>query len=563
MELFARESITSRLINRRVKLAKRMHDRAILEGYCRSNRPICRSEDDSLIYRVMPPRRKWRTLTIEERKYVSDSLATNKKRLKKTIEFDEKLQEKPQYYSELDSLIHEIQERGLNLSTKIGPPLIIPKKKDPKFVKKELRPICVYGLVDNIILQEVNSFLTKIFDPLFLNCSYAFRSKSSNGRIPSHHDTITKILEYQKKHKNEKIYVAECDLQKFFDTINHKIIKKEFYSALSLVGHRIPNHLLPYVEHVFFEYLESFDFQTNIKQLNDDKLFMLSNNCVDGQFKWIDVPLLVKRYGDYSNQKLGIPQGGALSGLMANLVLNSVDKEVYDDDNDFLYMRYCDDMIMMHTSMEKLQSKFEAYQLAVKKQLLFLHEPCQITSYSKEYYNQKSKNPYIWGSESNGQVPWISFVGYQIGFNGEVRVRKTSIDKEKAKQETVARSALRHIRNNTAGIRSRRKICYSLYNRFVGMSVGRVKLRNYQTLQDRSMCWANGFKKLTPNMYSYAQMRTLDRSRRKWYRFFCKGLDKEIASRNNRKKDKRGSREKPIQYWGKPFSYYGWLENKK
>ena len=118
-DLFNKESITKRLINRRVNLAKKNHDRAILEGYCKTKKSICRSNDDITIYSVMPPRNRWRTLTEKERNTVTDSSKTNRKRIIKTIELDSKLSICPDYLEKLRLLVDEIRMKGRDLTSSI------------------------------------------------------------------------------------------------------------------------------------------------------------------------------------------------------------------------------------------------------------------------------------------------------------------------------------------------------------------------------------------------------------------------------------------------------------
>ncbi|MBK8362805.1 MAG: hypothetical protein IPL24_03750 [Bacteroidetes bacterium] len=51
---------------------------------------------------------------------------------------------------------------------------------------------------------------------------------------------------------------------------------------------------------------------------------------------------------------MGIPQGGALSGLIANLVLDFADRKMQSlNDSKLLYVRFCDDMIIIHPSKKK------------------------------------------------------------------------------------------------------------------------------------------------------------------------------------------------------------------
>ena len=72
----------------------------------------------------------------------------------------------------------------------------------------------------------------------------AFRPKRMfHGKIVTtfHHDAIALISEYLSKHKNRQIYVAECDMQKFYDTVDHEIVSQEFLNLLSIVKTNNPS----------------------------------------------------------------------------------------------------------------------------------------------------------------------------------------------------------------------------------------------------------------------------------------------------------------------------------
>ncbi|MBK7506182.1 MAG: hypothetical protein IPI52_14345 [Bacteroidetes bacterium] len=93
--------------------------------------------------------------------------------------------------------------------------------------KNECRPICLFNLKDRIILSITNKYLTRLFDDHFEDCSYAFRSKKNREGtvILNHHDCIKEILDFRKRNLEKPLWVAECDMEKFYDTVNHKIAK--------------------------------------------------------------------------------------------------------------------------------------------------------------------------------------------------------------------------------------------------------------------------------------------------------------------------------------------------
>ncbi len=572
---FSKNAIRKLLIGRRVSLSKKYHDYHILDNYVKkeSSKRTLLKDEDSKIYEMMPKRRDW--ISLGKRRYIKkgtlkipkDSVKKNTDRLMITIKKDENLEgQHPLYLKKQNKFILSIQKKIINKCIHIDPPKVIPLKKK----EGEARPLCLFDLESNIFLQEANAFLIKTYDCLFKDCSFAFRGRRGKV-VPNHHDTIGKILEYREKHKNENIYVTECDLKKFFDTINHKIIEEKFETLLNNDCVKIDPFWKNRIRKIFLEYLKCYDFQKSVLKYNPQKGYFASKGCDGCQFKWIDKKDLLKTYGEkYKEEKIGVPQGGALSGFIANLVLDEIDTAMEKrKDSDLLYIRYCDDMIMLHTNKDKLADALDEYKRIIEKNKLFIHEPKPINNYGKKFYDVKSKLPYKWGdckSKQKNTVPWISFVGYQIGFNGEVRVRKASIDKEIEKQKKVVKDSLRIIKNdiNDGGeIISKNKIIRSVILRLQGMSVGHVNV--YLQENNPSLCWTNGFKALNNNPFSMTQMRCLDRNRCRQIKKFCYEIEriKSPSSEEFVDKESENVSKEEIVYSGKPFSYYYWLENKK
>lgn len=559
-DFFTNEKLISQLISFRAKKAKSNHDLHISQSYLKTRKEI---KDSETIYDIMPPRRRWVNLGQEYRKngkfFLDNSVKVNKKRLELTIERDgKKIFNKPIYYKNLQEYLRKQKLRVFFYKKlKICEPKVIPIPKN----STTLRPLCSYNFEDNLILKEVNSYLTKKFDILFFDCSFAFRSKNKDDHVPTHHDTIVKIKEYLQKHKDEQIYVAECDLQRFFDTINHQVIKNSYEKAISDKRVSIPNRTKKRISKIIDEYLMSYNFIDNVKSLENAPSF--NNKYGNKTFGWIKEKELIALYGEkYKEEKLGIPQGGPLSGLFANLVQNQVDEAIITlNDPDLLYLRYCDDMIMLHIDENKLAKAYNLYQEKIKENKLFIHSPININTkwYSRKVYDVKSKSPYKWGNASLRQIPWISFVGYQIHYSGEIRVRKASIKKEQTKQYKLVNKTIADIKKY--GIKkSKEEIKDSVNKRLIGMSVGRIFLSD--TKNNSSLCWSYGFSELTKNKYSLYEMKLLDRSRKKAYGDFCKFLNTLPKEEKNDVdcSDKKVTRQ--IIYYGKPYSYYNWLDNK-
>ncbi|MFK5282957.1 hypothetical protein ACI3PL_25655, partial [Lacticaseibacillus paracasei] len=83
-----------------------------------------------------------------------------------------------------------------------------------------------------------------------------------------------------------------------------------------------------------------------------------------------------------------------------------------------------------------------------------------------------------WGEIKDKSFPWIGFVGYEINYLGDIRVRKKSLEKELQKQKTI----INEIKNAIEiGMRKPKgKATESAINRLIGMSVGRIGLDNFE-----------------------------------------------------------------------------------
>jgi hypothetical protein len=78
------------------------------------------------------------------------------------------------------------------------------------------------------------------------------------------------------------------------------------------------------------------------------------------------------------------------SGLIANIILDYSDKKLKNI-HDLFYVRYCDDMILMHEDLNICTSAIETYQKSISDLLLFNH--CFSTNYYTKNRNYLSKFP--------------------------------------------------------------------------------------------------------------------------------------------------------------------------
>src|SRR6185437_14466549 len=98
------------------------------------------------------------------------------------------------------------------------------------------------------------------------------------------------------------------------------------------------------------------------------------------------------------------------------------------------YFRFCDDMLIMHTNRSKCVRYANAYVTALRKLKLIPHHFVDLKTLknsSDSFWSKdiKSKGPYKWSMNYKSDFPWIGFVGYELHFDGSIRIRKSSLKK--------------------------------------------------------------------------------------------------------------------------------------
>jgi len=146
-------------------------------------------------------------------------------------------------------------------------------------------------VLDRLIQQAICQILTPIFDPGFSNFSFGFRP----GR--SAHDAIKQAKEYIRE--GYRIAV-DTDLAKFFDTVEHDVLMCRI-----------------------------------ARKVRDKRVLSLIG-------KFLRAGVKVK--GRYQKTVRGAPQGGPLSPLLANIMLDDFDKQL--EKRGLRFVRYADDFIV-------------------------------------------------------------------------------------------------------------------------------------------------------------------------------------------------------------------------
>lgn len=170
----------------------------------------------------------------------------------------------------------------------------------PKEAKGEFRKLGVPTVVDRVFQQAITQVLSPIFEKQFSENSFGFRPNRGA------HDALKQC---QTNVNDGNVYVVDMDLEKFFDTVcQSKLIE------------------------------------------------VLSRTIKDGQVislihKYLNAGVISK--GMFEKTEVGMPQGGPLSPLLSNIMLNELDKELTRRGHRFV--RYADDCMIFCKSRKSAE----------------------------------------------------------------------------------------------------------------------------------------------------------------------------------------------------------------
>lgn len=218
----------------------------------------------------------------------------------------------------------------------------IPKDKTSK------RPLGIPTVVDRFIQQAIHQVLSPVYEFQFSDNSFGFRPKRST------HKALHRCKRFISE-GNE--YAIDMDMEKFFDTVNHS----KLIEILS-------------------------------RTIDDSRVLSLIH-------KYLNAGVVVEHKFEATEQ--GVPQGGPLSPLLSNIMLNELDKELTQRGHQFV--RYADDMVILCKSRRGAERVKESVIHFIESQL-FLKV-------------NKDKTQVVYFNK-------IKFLGYSFyNIKGEVRFR--------------------------------------------------------------------------------------------------------------------------------------------
>ena len=197
---------------------------------------------------------------------------------------------------------------------------------------KKLRPLGIPVVRDRVAQEVIRRLLAPVFEPQFHDNSYGF--------IPGRncHQAIERVL---KLHSEGYRVVLDADIQGFFDNLSHGVI-------MAAVAAKVADgNILRLVER-----------------------FLTAGVMEDGVFK---------------PTTIGTPQGGVVSPLLANIVLNHLDWQLHAAG--YRFVRYADDFVVLCQNEQQAQEALALVRHVLESELGLSLSPekTKITTYGKGY----------------------------------------------------------------------------------------------------------------------------------------------------------------------------------
>ncbi len=182
-----------------------------------------------------------------------------------------------------------------------------------KYIPDPYKPFCIQDpkkrlihkaeVSDRVVHQAIINIIEPIFDKSFINDSFSCRKGKGTHKAVKR---FKYFLQKVSKNNTQQTWILKCDVKRFFDSINHDILKELLH-----------------------------------KKIECSETINLLNIIIDSFEK---------------SENTGLPLGNLTSQFFGNIYLHELDFFIKHSLKVKYYLRYCDDMILVSNSKIELQS---------------------------------------------------------------------------------------------------------------------------------------------------------------------------------------------------------------
>ena len=230
--------------------------------------------------------------------------------------------------------------------------------------EKGTRNLGIPTVVDRVVQQAIAQVLTPVYEKQFLSNSYGFRPKRNA------HQALNQCKSYI---TDGYKYAVDMDLEKFFDTVN----QSKLIEVLS-------------------------------RTVKDGRVISLIH-------KYLNAGVVIRN--KFEETSMGVPQGGPLSPMLSNVMLNELDKELEKRGHPFV--RYADDMVIFCKSKRSAERTLANIVPYIENRLFL------------KVNREKTTTAYVSG------IKFLGYSFYVMKGEGRLRVHPKSIAKMKGRIRTL------------------------------------------------------------------------------------------------------------------------------
>jgi group II intron reverse transcriptase/maturase len=276
----------------------------------------------------------------------------------------------------------------------------IPKENGKK------RALGIPTVVDRVIQQAIAQVLSPIYEKQFSENSYGFRP----GR--NAHQALNKCRNYI---TDGYKYAVDMDLEKFFDTVNQS-------KLIEVVSRTVKDRRVVSLIH-----------------------------------KYLNAGVVIRN--TFEETEMGVPQGGPLSPLLSNIMLNEMDREL--ESRGHRFVRYADDLVILCRSKRSAERTLVNITPYIENKLFL------------KVNREKTKTAYI------RDIKFLGYSFYVYKGEGRLRVHQKSVAKMKERIKTLTS------RSNGWGYARRKEALRQYINGWVNY----FKLADMKALLERVDEW--------------------------------------------------------------------------